>query len=186
MKISLRKANALQLAISEMINDISINTMVEISPFENAMEVICSKRDELFQNMEKIETLRNILYDIRKKVSYANSTCGVDDILADIACIEKNIKSYYAISSSNALTPDESIIVGRLEKIRNRTEEVYGPETITVSIVEKGHSELFKQKILSLKKDKQKLQDALLELNVKTEIILTDESVETLQIESLL
>lgn len=187
MKISLRKSNALQLAIADMINDISTNSRVEISPFEDAMQVIEAKRSELVANLAKIEMLRGILYDIRKKTAYANSTSGINDVLSDIAHIEKNIRTYTMLSSdSSMLMPDETVILGKLEKLKNRTEEVYGPDSITVSVIPKTILEGYKQKVLSLKKDKQKLQDILLELNVKHEIILTDDSVETLKSEGLL
>lgn len=187
MKISLRKSNALQLSIMEMIGTISITTNVEISAFEEPMQVIAQKKQELLSNLERISNLRNALYDIRKKTSSVNST-GINDVLADIARLEKDIKTY-SVFSSLTPTPDETVITGRLEKVRNKTEDSFynsSGDTITVHVMDKGDIEQYRNRVLFLKKEKQKLQDLLLELNVKNEIILDDLTQDVLKGEGLL
>jgi hypothetical protein len=86
---------------------------------------------------------------------------------------------------------DAKIIAGKLDKIRNRKEEsrasIYGyNDDVTTSILDKDEVEGFKKLTTVSKKNKQKIQDEILELNVKTEITISDKAVAILQAESLI
>ena len=77
-----------------------------------------------------------------------------------------------------------------MDKIRNRKEEsrasLYGrDDTVSTSVIGIEQVDQAKTEIKNLKKQKQKLNDEILELNIKTEIPLTDEVVATLQAEGL-
>ena len=61
----------------------------------------------------------------------------------------------------------------------------YG-DTVTTTIVSRDQIAQAKAEILNLKKSKQKLNDEILELNIKTEIPLSDETAAVLQTEGLL
>jgi uncharacterized protein YdcH (DUF465 family) len=86
---------------------------------------------------------------------------------------------------------DMPVILGKLMKIRERKEEsrrsLYGADdTVSTSIVSQEQINQAKAEIQNLKKQKQKLNDEILELNIKTEIPLSDEVVNTLQSEGLI
>ena len=187
MKISLRKANALQLAINEAINSISINVEIEINQFEVPMEVLATRREEFLKNMARREALTIILYDIRKNVGHANSVSGIDTILADIARIEKKMQTASAISKQRPMI-DEKVITGKLDKIRNQTETAYygNDEFVRTSFLTQADLDNYKLSASTLKKQKQNLQDQLLELNVRTEIDLDETAVKILESEQLL
>jgi uncharacterized protein YdcH (DUF465 family) len=57
---------------------------------------------------------------------------------------------------------------------------------VTTTVVSKEQIAQAKAEILNLKKSKQKLNDEILELNIKTEIPLSDETAAVLQAEGLL
>ncbi len=90
----------------------------------------------------------------------------------------------------NAPVSDLAVVNGKLEKIRSRKEEsrasLYGrDDTVSTSVVGRDQIDQARAEIQNLKKQKQKLNDEVLELNIKTEIPLSDDVVATLQTEGL-
>lgn len=188
MKISLRKANALQIAINEAISGISLNAEIDISEFENPSEVIDIRKNELLKNISKRMNLTGALYNIRKSVNEANHTSGIDNILTDIVQLEKSMQVYSALSKQRPMI-DEKVIIGKLDKIRSKAtgEAFYGHETsVKTSFLLQSDLDSFKSASATFKKEKQKLQDQLLELNVRTEIDLNADTVKILETEQLL
>ena len=57
---------------------------------------------------------------------------------------------------------------------------------MSTTVVSQDQIDQAKSEILNLKKQKQKLNDEILELNIKTEIPLSDETVKLLQQEGLI
>jgi len=83
------------------------------------------------------------------------------------------------------------VIKGKLEKIKNDKSEnrsrIYGySDTVSTGVLSKEQTAQARTEILNLKKQKQKLNDEILELNIKTEIPLSDDTVATLTAEGLL
>jgi hypothetical protein len=77
-----------------------------------------------------------------------------------------------------------------LEKIRNGKDErrcIYGyGDTVDTSVFADSDIAGFKAVVANLKKQKQTLQDAVLEANVRNEVVLKQVTVETLTAENLL
>jgi hypothetical protein len=110
--------------------------------------------------------------------------------LADIAHLDKQIQSYAALAAKD-VRENMDVVKGKLDKIRNRKDEgragLYGySDTVATSILEAGNLKSFKDLVAEAKKAKQKLQDEVLELNVRSEITLSERSVQTLTNERLL
>jgi len=181
MKISLRKANAIQKVIQEEITGLNLSTDVQISEFDNSLEKVTLAQQQFFANMEKRSDLLDALYGIRAAVSGVNGSNGVNGILTILAQNEKDIALYGKLSRLSEQT-EFGVINGKIAKIRDRKEDLYGRDDIVnTSIFNKATLDTFKSKLSSLKKEKQKLQDELLELNVRTEIMLSDMTIKTLQ-----
>jgi hypothetical protein len=94
MKITLRKANALQLAIGEAVKNIDIVTDAKINEFQSGETEIARVAAEFRTNLERRTQLMNVMYAIRKSVSTANAGAGVDVKLADVAQLEKQVQFY--------------------------------------------------------------------------------------------
>lgn len=183
MKITLRKANAVQLTINEMVKNLEFGTSVQLNEFEDASTQIGAVHSTFYTNVVKREKLVAALYEIRKAVARANAEHGVDDKLADVARLEKEIQFNNTYATKNARLSD-AVIEGKLEKVRGMKEEsrLYGRyDTIDTSIFTKEEVESFKRTVAELRRQKQKLQDALLELNVRTEIELKAETAQFLE-----
>lgn len=190
MKINLRKANALQLSIQEAIKSIKFDTEVKVNEFQVAEDEITKAREAFAAKQERHRGLLNSLYDIRKAVSQANAAQGVDVKLADVALMDKKIQ-YLTDLASKAVRESVEVVAGKLDKLRNRKEDArslyYGHEaTVDTSIFTAEDITGFRTAVSMGKKAKQKLQDELLDINVRTEIDLSADVVTVLTTEGLL
>ena len=190
MKINLRKANALQLSIQDAIKGIKLDTEVKINEFQVAEDVILAAREDFAAKQERHRGLLNSLYDIRKAVSQANSAQGVDIKLADVALLDKKIQ-YLNDLAGKSVRESADVVAGKMDKLRNRKESTsslyYGHDaTVDTSIFNQEDIAGFRTAVSLGKKAKQKLQDELLDINVRTEIVLADDVVTLLTAEGLL
>ena len=190
MKINLRKANALQLSIQEAIKGIKFDTEVKINEFQVAEDELARVRDDFAAKQDRHRNLLNSMYDIRKAVSRANSAQSVDIKLADVALLDKKIQ-YLAELAGKSVRDSAEVVAGKMEKLRNRKDDTrslyYGHDaTVDTSILTSEDITGFRTAVSLGKKAKQKLQDELLEINVRTEIDLSDDVVTVLTTEGLL
>lgn len=189
MNITLRKANAVQNGIQEAIRGIEIKTTIELNEFQNVSAELQNANNELFTNDSRRQKLLMALYNIRALVGTANAQSGIDMKLATAAFVDKRISQLTELSSNKPVT-NLDVINGKLEKIRNRKEDarsIYGrDETVTTSVIAEDQLKQIRAEIQNLKKQKQKINDEILELNIKTEIPLSEDVVSTLQAEGLI
>lgn len=183
MKISLRKANAAQTRIKELIEFLVPKSAVTINEFEDPNEAINNAHEEFGQHLAWRLELVEALYEIRKLVAAANQKAGINDLLADVAQIEKKARFYADFAR---LTPrmSEKVIEGKIAKIKHGESDRYsyqnGSEFETCCL-EKGELLALAKKAQQLRAEKQKLQDKLLELNFRHEIDLDATTVANLQ-----
>lgn len=187
MNISLRKANAIQNSINDAIKGIKIDASISINEFQDPAVELKRANDLLFANDSRRQRLLVALYNIRGLVGAANANSGIDLNLAKAAFIDKRIAQLDSLAGQREMT-DLAVIVGKLDKIKNDKSErrIYGPDAVESSVLTQAQIDQIKAEILNLKKQKQKLNDEILELNIKTDIPLTDEVVQTLQAEGLI
>ena len=190
MNITLRKANAIQNSIQEAIRGIEIKTQSDINEFQDAVAELETANSILFTNDTRRQRLLLALYNIRGLVGTANAQSGIDMKLATSAFVDKRVSQLEELAQAKPVT-DLAVINGRLDKIRNRKDEsrasIYGrDETVTTSVISGDQLKQIRDEIKNLKKQKQKINDEILELNIKTEIPLSEDVVNTLQAEGLL
>ena len=178
MKITLRKANALQLAIGEAVKNVDVKTDVKINEFQEGEIEIARVAAEFKANMARRTQLMDAMYAIRKAVSVANSAAGVDVKLADVAQLEKQVQFYNGLAAK-AVRESEKVVEGQLAKLRDSKDDtrrsIYGyASTVDTSVLTAEDLKSFRTAVANAKKAKQKLQDELLEINVRTEIEVAD------------
>jgi len=190
MNISLRKASALQNSINDAIKSIKIETSIDLNEFQDVAQELKNANDTLFNNDSRRQRLLLALYNIRGLVGSANAQSGIDLKLATAAFVDKRIGQLEGLVVDPVI--NLAVINGKLEKIRNdksdtgRRSSIYGyVDTVSTNVI--GHEQLaaIGAEIKNLKKQKQKINDEVLELNIKTEIPLSEEVVATLQSEGL-
>ncbi len=186
MKVSLRKANALQAAINEVIASLDLTVDVKINEFEKPSEKLALATSRMAANLERRSGLFDVLYEIRNSVATANHVSGINAMLSEVARSEKDIVFYTRLAKLEPALSQE-VIVGKLGKIKGRTEDYYGRDDLVMTnIFNADELSSFKEKLAAIKKQKLSVQDKLLELNVRTDIELSDVSVELLKTEGLL
>ena len=181
MKITLRKANAVQLSINEMIKGLSFDSSVQLNEFEPATAQIDAVRSTFETHRATRAKLVGALYEIRKAVARANADESINDMLAEVAMLEKEIQfnNIYATKSPRL---NNAVIEGKLSKLKEAKEDrFYGRDSIDTGIFTAEEVNDFKRTVADLKRQKQKLQDTLLELNVQTEIELDEETARFLE-----
>ena len=188
MKITLRKANALQNSINEALRHIDVKIKVSLNEFQDPEGVLAVNAADAKKNIDRKVSLTNALYDIRGAVGYVNHTAGVDEKLTEIARIEKQIQLYSTYVGVEAREA-QSVIAGKLEKLRNTEAKsrIYGyGDTVDSSVFTSDDIAGFKAVVANLKKQKQALQDAVLEANVRNEVVLKQQTADILATENLL
>ncbi len=191
MNITLRKANAVQNSINEAIKNIKIEHTVELNEFQDPNLVLTDANNRLFEADARRQKLLLALYNIRGLVGTANAASGIDVNLAKAAFIDKRIAQLDELASLKPHVGIE-VIMGKIEKIKNRKDDsgrasLYGyGDTVSTTVVSQEQINQAKAEVLNLKKQKQKINDEVLELNIKTEIPLSEDVVATLQAEGLL
>jgi uncharacterized protein YdcH (DUF465 family) len=189
MNITLRKANAIQTAITDTIKSIKVDLVAEFNEFQSPSIEMQKLNEEFFENDTRRSNLLMAQFSIRGLVGAANATSGVDAKLTQAAYIDKRVGQLEAIASATEMT-DMSIITGKLDKIRNRKEEsrasLYGrDDSVSTGILTKEQITTAKAMIRDLKNQKQKLNDEILELNVRTDIALSSEVEQILRTEGI-
>lgn len=187
MNITLRKANALQSVITDAIKAIQTEAIVRINEFQEGEPAIVQARDTLLENVNRKVNLTKALYAIRKEVCIANVSASIDIKLTDAARIEKEIQIYTGLAGFTVREP-EKVVEGKLNKIRDSIADrsLYNRDEVVTGVVDVGDIADFRKELAALKKQKQALQDAILEANIRAEITLSTETVELLTKENLL
>lgn len=187
MKITLRKANALQNTIQDHIKTLEIKTTISLNEFQNVEGEISVARGAAFENDLKRARLTKALYGIRAQVGRANVEAGVSDLLADAAYIDKRLAHLKGLTESDAVE-STTVLNGKLDKLRNTESKnrIYGyGDTVNTGVFTLDQIEGYKADMRSLKKEKQTINDKVLELNVRTEIELDADTVALLHAEQL-
>ena len=182
MKITLRKANAIQASIQEAIRALDTDVRINLNEYEGVEDQIQEGRNRLFGNTATQEKLIAALFEIRASVSSANSTSGIDKVLTEVAHKDRQMSLLNRSISAGSQTA-RRVLNGRLKKILDAEGDAryYGTEKVSTSLLTEEEIEERKTKLATLKKSKQADQDRLLELNVQTTIDLSDTALATLR-----
>ena len=189
MNINLRRAAALQNTIQEVIRTMNPVTTIHLNEFQDPELTIAQAHAELTKNLERRDSLIMALYEIRRLAGDANRAAGIDRRLTDAALLEKQIGFYTSLGQLAQRQP-EAVIRGQLDKIRATQHErvkVYGhSDTVETTVFTREHLEDFRRRVAQNRRARQALLDQILELNVRTEITLSDETEAVLRAENLI
>lgn len=176
MKITLRKADAIQKLINEKINESPLATKVTINRFDVPSE----KFDQAVAKFKKVYAqkvvLLEVLYVIRKKVATAGAKAGIADLLAERALLDKSVLLLKPLADMEEFAPSVGTLALQhedlVEEKSGKSEYRGRRESFEVSIVDRNEVSTWTQMISESRKAKQALSDRLLDLNVRTEIEL--------------
>jgi hypothetical protein len=190
MKINLRKSVALQQEIQAVLRNISLSSlgMVKLNEHESVSLQMDTALDSFYEGVNKKKQLTECLYLIRADVAVANAFYGVGELLTRIAYIDAQTKDSQD-SLSAGLKMSDSLITGTLNKLKTtETSGVYSSRSgvVNTSVLTQEYIDAIKLDLTILKRQKQSLKDKLLELNIKTEIEISEETLILLQLNGIL
>lgn len=190
MNITLRKAAAIQNEIRSAIKSCTVVGTASINEFmTDTTAVIDTARTKAEESISRASMLNRALYDIRNKVSRANCDSGIDDMLAEVAFLDVEIKAIEAVVKLTSLVPTTEI-KARLEKFRASKEDryaIYGTDRVVeTGVFEESRLHEFRVELARLKRLRQGFKDKILEANIKSEIALPTEAEFALRFEGIL
>jgi len=193
MQVNLRKAAAIQSEISSALREIEVSPYEVFEDKERVVEEMAEKTQEWKTNLLRKQTLNAVLYSMRDKVGQANVASGVSKLLTEERRINADMHWLEAIldkcKGEKYYSADE--IVSKLEQLEKKSEDrenYFSRRGSAVSSILVTKEELaeFRKEMSVLKKQLRKINDSLLELNISTEISLSDKEVTVLETEDLL
>lgn len=178
MQINLRKATALKENILSKIKNLEFDAIIELNEFIPIEEQISNKFNSLNSDLKLKTQYLFVLYDIRKRISRANAE-KIDDLLCDLALMDKLIESVSDIISAGEKQSD-IVLEGNLQKLRNNP-PMYGYNKISSSVLSEEFIRETNKRIDNLKRDRERLKEEILSLNITTTIELPDENLKFLE-----
>lgn len=190
-KITLRKAHVLQKNIQELINSIEVKTRISLNEFQDPAQEIQNAAQRVLNNDVRRSDLLMALFTVRTLAGTANHTAGIAMRLSHAAYLDKRIAQLTPLVQSNVEVVELPVIAGKLDKIRNRPSDsrasLYGrDDEVETGVLTLEQVKNIRSIIGELKKQKQTVNDEILELNVRTEFELTPEVAAVLQREKLI
>jgi hypothetical protein len=192
MQINLRKANAVQAEIKKAISGVKVETSVSVDEFTPDFKaVVTTAQESLVKAIARKRQLNKALFEIRNKVGEANAKVGINEVLTEVQLIDADLSIMNPLVNGT-IGKEFAEIEARLEKAKASPQtdtiraSMYGINKVETSVVTATLIEDVKLLAKSFKRDKQELQDKLLQLNVNTLINLSDETVTLLKEEGIL
>jgi hypothetical protein len=191
MEINLRKANAIQAEIRKAISGVKLDANVAVTEFTaNISEALVDATIAYQRGVERKVALTKALYNIRNSVANVNATVGINTLLGNVEALDKEMAIHSDVASQAVAKPLAEV-VARVEKLKtNPTNEsrIYGDRfnTVETSVVTPSNIDTAKLRVKELKRQRQALQDKLLNLNVNTLITITGEDQTLLTEEGIL
>jgi len=194
MQINLRKASALQSDIQSAIRNISVDTRGSFDERETVADEVTEAISEWRTNLERKTDLINVLYGIREKVGVANAECGLNTKLTEHRRVSEQrdlLEDTIAGVKGRMLTIEQ--IGEKMKKIEERNESLkeslYARNRdleVFTDLMDKDDLNEYRRQIRSLKKLQRSINEQVLELNIRTTIVLSEAEVQVLDNEDLI
>lgn len=191
MEINLRKANAIQAEIRKAIAGVKLDANVAVTEFTaNISEALVDATIAYQRGVERKVALTKALYNIRNSVANVNATVGINTLLGNVEALDKEMAIHSDVASQAVAKPLAEV-VARVEKMKtnpSNESRIYGDRfnTVETSVVTPSNIDAAKLRVKELKRQRQALQDKLLNLNVNTLITITSEDQTLLTEEGIL
>ncbi len=174
MRVSLRKANALQEALAEAVKS-TPKTQREVDVLNTVMwkPEINNVQTRYFDEIRGKLDMVNARFEIRKLVSAANAENGISDLLTELASTDSAIITIQRFVVQQTIREKDEIVEKKRER---KLARVDNPE----------YDDHWENKVKELRRKKATINDQLLELNIRTDIELPTFVEEVLRKENLI
>ena len=186
MKISLRKANTIQELVGEALQQpLESPAHLDVMAIDEWRDALTNARETLLSEVETRAQLVSVRYEVRKRISFENAKQGVTNLLATLAETDTMINLMKRNVVDRPLADKYDVV----EKKRERKITLLDKEglhynrsdTFDVSIIDTETVKTYKEKVKVLKRKRQRINDELLEKNIRSEIELPSWVVDLLR-----
>ena len=192
MKITLRKASALQAAVSNLIGEIYARPVVSVDDESVLAEDVAQAKEDYGTNLRRLRSLIEVKYSLRKAIGDLNLSSGVTSLLTqerEIAELMGELDNVVERTNGRCFTVEQ--MQAKFDKHNQRVAlsgSSYMGRSITVEtdLISKEEVAELRKEILSLKRQRQTVNDRVLEINVSTYVTLTDAEEKILMDEGLI
>lgn len=193
MQINLRKASALQSDIQSLIRSIHVETRASFEERDAVAEEMTEAISEWRTNLERKTDLINTLFGIREKVGVANAECGLNSKLTEFRRVSEQkelIEDTIDGRRGRMLTIEQVVekLTKMEERVENAKEALFGRSRdieVYTELLDKEDLDSYRKEIRSLKKLQRSINEEVLELNIRTHIVLSEAEVQVLRNEDL-
>lgn len=194
MQINLRKASALQSDIQSLIRSIHVETRTSFEDRDTVAEEMAEAISEWRTNLDRKTDLINVLFGIREKVGVANAECGLNTKLTEHRRISEQrelLEDTVDGRRGRVLTVEQVIekLTKMEERVENAKEALFGRSRdieVHTELLGKEDLDSYRAQIRSLKKLQRSVNEEVLELNIRTHIVLSEAEVNVLRNEDLI
>ena len=192
MKVTLRKASALQAAVSNLIGEIYARPVVSVDDESLVAEEVAEAREDWEKNLRRLRSLIEVKYSLRKAIGDMNHSSGVTSLLTqerEIAELMSELETSVERATGRLFTVEQ--IQAKFDKHDQRAAlsgSSYMSRAISIEtdLISKEEVAELRKEILSLKRQRQTVNDRVLEINVSTHVTLTDAEETILMDEGLI
>lgn len=181
MKVSLRKAHALQQEINRVLGEIPLRGVVELDEstpadrdvIENVIEI---HTQSFREEVARYDRLVDGLAEIRNSVARVNSEIGVDSLLSKLAAVDRMIRVLSDINLAGDVVDggDTAAISYKLKRLQDPEAHSKIPYRRENSLRVRVANEADLRGMLSeLRRERARLNDQLLESNIRGGIQLS-------------
>ena len=188
MKISLRKAHALQQEIRRVMGEVFPSITVKLDESiqnDHVYDQLEMHRFDYISRMDRYVRLSETLASVRSRVAAANEAAGVNELLSQLAHLDRMVRVY----TESAPKLDDAVSCGDVETIQYKLDAIRNPENrkaamyrfesdVTVAL---NTREGLNQLASKYRRQRVAVNDQLLEANVGRKIELADSEVELLR-----
>lgn len=194
MQINLRKASALQSDIQSLIRSIRVETRASFEERDAVAEEMTEAISEWRTNLERKTDLINVLFGIREKVGVANAECGLNTKLTEHRRVSEQrelLEDTIDGRRGRMLTIEQVVekLTKMEERVENAKEALFGRSRdieVHTELLGKEDLDSYRKEIRSLKRLQRTVNEEVLELNIRTHIVLSEAEVQVLRNEDLI
>ena len=183
--MNLRKAKQIQDKISETTLALHFpERKVDAMTVESWQSECLHRLKEFDDTMAESLELSRVEYNIRKLQGEANAKSGINKILTDLAFINKKISILQNLLDDMVKQEPKDVVLKRVElktAEMQKSDRSFGFEPVVkVSIFTEDYIKEKEAELRQLKKERVKLDDKLLDLNISTTIELDEADMDLL------
>ena len=197
MKVTLKKASEIARAAIAAGSAIDIKKTTTVSVFSDIADIptrVAVARQHILEDIQRACALISVGYSIRAEIGAENVRNGVNDLLSQVAKLDKQLAVYsfsdkpdhYNPFGAAVGTDDMVALIRRLERAATNTVGTHTGDDLVIDLVNEGTKSMITDMVADLKRQRVALKDQITALNFTSHVLLNTDDVELLKQEKIL